>query len=146
MKKILVTYVSLNGHTAQLAEYMAEGIRIAGCEAEEKKPTDIKSPNDLCGYDGYLFGCPTYHRDMPQTMKSLLFMAKNAGLEGKAGGAFGSYTHSGDAPKSIFDTLEHVFKMKVTSLGSLNVVEDKVGTQEYIKACHDYAKSVCEAA
>jgi len=146
MKKILVAYLSLNGNTQRLADYMAEGIRISGCDAETKKITEIKSPDDLTGYDGYLFGCPTYHRDMPQAMKSFLFIAKQAGLQAKAGGAFGSYTHSGDAPKIIFDTLEHVFKMKVTALGSMNVLEDKIDTQEYIRACHNYAKAVCEAA
>ena len=146
MKKIMIVYLSVEGHTAQLAEFLAEGVRISGCEADIKKITEIKSADDLKGYDGYLFGCPTYHRDMPEKMKTFLFMVKNAGLQGKAAGAFGSYTHSGDAPKIIFDTMEHVFKMKVSSLGSFNVLEDKIDTPQYIKACHDYARSVCEAA
>ena len=42
MKKVLVAYLSLDGHTERLAEYLAEGIRIAGCEAEVKKIPDIK--------------------------------------------------------------------------------------------------------
>ena len=144
MKKVLVSYLSLDGHTERLAEYLAEGVRISGCEAEIKKIPELKDVKDLEGYQGYIFGCPTYHRDMPQLMKTFLFLAKNAGLTGKAGGAFGSYTHSGDAPGLIFDTLKHVLKMKVVSLGSLNVVEDKVDTREYLKACHDYAKALCE--
>jgi flavodoxin len=36
MKNVLVVYLSMAGHTEQLAEYIAEGIRIAGCEAEVK--------------------------------------------------------------------------------------------------------------
>jgi flavorubredoxin len=142
MKNVLVVYLSIAGHTEQLAEYIAEGIRIAGCEAEVKKISEIKSEKDLQGYDGYVFGCPTYHRDMPEPMKTFLFLVHKAGLGGKVGGAFGSYTHSGDAPKIIFDTLEHVFKMKVTNLGSFNVKEAVVDTPEYLKACHDYGKEM----
>jgi flavodoxin len=63
MKKILVAYVSLTGKTQQMAEYIAEGIRISGHEAEAKRITQIKNEKDLLGYDGYVFGSPTYHRD-----------------------------------------------------------------------------------
>jgi len=142
MKNVLVAYLSIAGHTQTLAEYIGEGIRIAGCEAEVKKISEIKNEKDLQGYDGYVFGCPTYHRDMPDAMKTFLFLVNKAGLEGKVGGSFGSYTHSGDAPKIIFDTLEHVFKMKVTELGSFNVKEAVVDTPEYLKACHDYGKAI----
>jgi flavorubredoxin len=142
MRNVLIVYLSLAGHTQTLAEYIAEGVRIAGCDAEVKRISEIRSEKDLEGYDGYIFGCPTYHRDMPEAMKTFLFMANKAGLEGKVGGAFGSYTHSGDAPKVIFDTLEHVFKMNVIDLGSLNVIEAVVDTPEYLKACHDYGKAI----
>ncbi|MCG6536789.1 MAG: nitric oxide synthase, partial [Syntrophales bacterium LBB04] len=64
---------------------------------------------------------------------------------GKAGGAFGSYTHSGDAPKLVFDTMEHVFKMEMTNLGSFNLLEHLVGTMEGMRACQDYGKVLAEA-
>jgi len=146
MSKILIACLSLNGHTRQLADYIAEGVRISGNEAVVQNITELQKPDDLAGYDGFIFGCPTYHRDMPAAMKPFLFMAKNAGLADKSGGAFGSYTHSGDAPKIVFDTMEHVFRMNVVSLGALNVLEDRIDTQDYIRACHDYARAVCEAA
>ena len=144
MKKVLIVYLSVKGHTEQLADYIAEGVRINGNEAVLKKVSEIKTADDLKGYDAYIFGCPTYHRDMPQKFKTFLFLAKEAGLEGKAGGAFGSYTHSGDAPKIIFETMEFVFNMKVVNLGSINIKEADIGKPDYIKACHDYAKAVCE--
>lgn len=146
MKKILVAYFSLKGHTEQLADYIAEGIRMAGAEADVKKITQIKNADDLKGYDGYVFGCPTYHRDMPQKFKSFLFLAKDANLNGKLGGAFGSYTHSGDAPKIIFETMEFVFNMKPCRLGSFNVKENDIGKPEYMRACHDYGKAIAEDA
>jgi len=127
-----------------MAEYIAEGIRISGKESEVRKVSDIKNERDLAGYDGFVFGCPTYHRAMPGMMETFLFLAQKAGLEGKAGGSFGSYTHSGDAPKIIFDTMEHVFKMNMVDLGSFNLKEHLVDAREGLKACHDYGKSVAE--
>ncbi len=144
MKKVLIAYFSLKGHTEQIADYIAEGIRMAGADAEVKKISGIKKVEDLQGYDAYVFGCPTYHRDMPQKFKSFLFLAKDAGLEGKTGGAFGSYTHSGDAPKIIFETMEFVYNMKMVRLGSFNVKESDINKPEYMRACHDYGKAIVE--
>lgn len=144
MKTILVAYDSRTGKTEAMAEYIAEGIRISGNEAVLKRITAIKSEKDLQGYDGYVFGSPTYHRDMIGTMKTFLFLVQKAKPEGKLGGAFGSYTHSGDAPKLIFDTLENVFKMEMTELGSFNLLEHLVGTTEGLRACQDYGKAIGE--
>jgi flavodoxin len=144
MKRVIVAYVSRTGKTEKMAEFIAEGVRFCGHGAEVKKVSEIKAEKDLAGYDGYIFGCPTYHRDMTENMKTFLFLAKKAGLEGKAGGAFGSYTHSGDAPRLIFDTMEHVFKMDMTSLGSFNLLEAAVETREGLRACQDYGRAVGE--
>lgn len=142
MKKVLVAYDSRTGNTERMAQWIAEGIRMAGHEAELKRITQIKNESELAGYDGYVFGSPTYHRDMIGSMKTFLFLAHKAGLSGKVGGAFGSYTHSGDAAKIIFDTMEHVFKMQMSDLGSLNLLEHLVGVPEGMKACHDYGKAL----
>lgn len=144
MSKVLIAYDSRTGKTEKMAESIAEGIRMAGHEAELKKITQIKSEAELAGYDAYVFGSPTYHRDMIGTMKTFLFLAQKANLDGKIGGAFGSYTHSGDAPAIIFDTMEHVFKMEMTNLGSFNLREALVEDAEGLRACQDYGKGVCE--
>ncbi len=142
MGKVLISYYSRTGKTKKMAEYVAEGVRFSGNSADIKPLSEIKSEQDLEGYDGYAFGCPTYHRDMTANMKQFLFVVEKANLAGKAGGAFGSYTHSGDAPKYIYDTMEHVFKMKMTSLGSFNLLEHLVENAEGMKACQDYGKSI----
>jgi flavodoxin len=95
--KVLIAYDSRTGHTEKMAEYMSEGVRFSGHEVETKKISEIKNEAALQGYDAYIFGSPTYHRDMTQGMKTFLFLAQKANLEGKVGGTFGSYTHSGDA-------------------------------------------------
>ena len=144
MGNILITYYSRTGKTEKMAEYIAEGIRMGGHSADIKKLSEIKNEQELEGYDGYAFGCPTYHRDMTANMKTFLFVVEKAKLNGKAGGAFGSYTHSGDAPKYIFDTMENVFKMNMTSLGSFNLLEHLVEDTEGMRACQDYGKSISE--
>ena len=140
MKKVLIVYFSLTGKTEQMAQYIAEGIRFSGQEAAVMKTSDIKNKEVLEGYDGYIFGSPTYHRDMADPMKTFLFLARNANLKGKLGGAFGSYTHSGDAPAVIFDTMQYVFKMNMFELGSFNLKEAIVETREGVRACQDYGR------
>jgi len=144
MKKVLIIYVSLTGRTQKMAEYIAEGVRFSGNQADIKPTSELKTVEDFAGYDGYIFGSPTYHRDIAGPMKTFLFLASNAGLEGKLGGAFGSYTHSGDAPAMIFDTLENVFRMEPFSLGAFNLLEEKVGTDEGMRGCHDYGRTFGE--
>jgi flavodoxin len=142
MKKVLIAYYSRTGNTKKMAEYIAEGVRISGHEAELKEISAIKSEKEMQNYDAYVFGCPTYHRDMTNNMKTFLFLAQKAKPEGKLGGAFGSYTHSGDAPKLIFDTMEYVFKMDMTDLGSFNLKEHIVQSSEGLRACQDYGKAI----
>jgi len=144
MKRVLISYFSRTGKTQQMAEYIAEGVRISGHEVEIKKISGIKNEKELAGYDGYVFGSPTYHRAMPGLMETFLFLAQKANLEGKVGGAFGSYTHSGDAPKMIFDTMEFVYKMNMIDLGAFNLLESFIETGEGLKACQDYGKAVGE--
>jgi hypothetical protein len=81
---------------------------------------------------------------MTQGRKTFLFLAQKANLEGKVGGAFGSYTHSGDAPKPIFDTMDFVFKMNMVDLGSFNFIEARISSNEGVKACQDYGRGVGE--
>ncbi|MBW2090911.1 MAG: nitric oxide synthase, partial [Deltaproteobacteria bacterium] len=70
---------------------------------------------DLLGYDGLVFGSATYHGEMMQGMKMMLFIAEQAGLKGKAGGAFGAFGWSGEAPDRIYDTMKNIFEMDMVS-------------------------------
>ena len=142
MKRVLVAYYSRTGMTQKMAEWIVEGVRFSGNEVELKKISEIKSAKDLEGYDGYIFGCPTYHKDMTENFKTFLFLAQKAGLAGKVGGAFGSSTHSGEAPKLIFDTMEFVFTMKMTSLGPFDLREKMVATDEGMRNCQTYGRSL----
>ena len=136
MPKALVVYATRSGQTRKIAESVAEGIRGAGADAKILDVKKVKSESELQGYDGYAFGSPTYHGEMMQSMKTMLFMAEKANLEGKTGGAFGAYGWSGEAPERIFDTMKNIFKMnmvsrflklKSTSMGDLQVAKSYGG-------------------
>ncbi len=142
MNKILVAYVSRTGNTQKMAEFIAEGIRFSGHDPILKKVSEIKNEKDLEGYNGFIFGCPTYHRDMTSGMKTFLFIAEKSNLLGKMGGAFGSYTHSGESAQMIFDTMEFVFKMDMVDLGALNLKEAIIDTPDGLRACQEYGKAV----
>lgn len=165
MERVLVGYFSMTGMTERMAQYIAEGIRMSGEEPTVRKISDIEKADDLVGYDGYVFGSPTHFRDIPEPMKGFLTMARNADLRGKLAGAFGSYTHDGNAPAIILDTLEHVFEMEPFRLGPLNLKElmlEKPGRDEQqrsqyvagevieqgdqgMRACQDYGRAFGEA-
>ncbi|MGW8272960.1 MAG: flavodoxin domain-containing protein [Thermodesulfovibrionales bacterium] len=142
MKKVLIAYYSRTGTTEKMAEYIAEGVRFSGSEVDVKKISEIKSEKDFEGYSGFIFGCPTYHRDMTDNFKTFLFLAQKGNLQDKLGGSFGASTHTGEAPKLIFDTMEFVFNMKMTSLGPFDLREKVVNSPEGVRACQDYGRAL----
>jgi flavorubredoxin len=115
MGKVLVVYATRGGETKAIASLIAEGIRFTGAEAKCVNITEIKKEADLEGYDGYVFGSATYHGEMMQAMKTMLFLAEKVNFEGKAGGSFGAYGWSGEAPGRIYDTMKNIFKMNMAN-------------------------------
>ena len=111
MARVLIVYATRTGETQNIAELIAEGIRFGGHQAQAASVKEIKNEADLNGYDGYVFGSATYHGEMLQGMKTFLFLAEKADLQGKVGGSFGSYGWSGEANDRIFETMKHILKM-----------------------------------
>lgn len=141
MGKALVVYATRTGETKEIAELIAEGIRMAGHEAKVANVSSIQNEKDLQGYDAYVFGSATYHGEMMQAMKTMLFMAEKAGLEGKVGGSFGAFGWSGEAPDRIFDTMKNIFKMDMVR-GSLRLKSASLGGG--IKMAQDYGKEIAQ--
>jgi flavorubredoxin len=135
MGKILIVYATRTGETQTIAELIGEGVRMAGHQADVVNVKTIKGEADLSGYEGYVFGSATYHGEMLQAMKTFLFMAEKAQLEGKAGGAFGSFGWSGEANDRIYQTMKNIFKMVMVA-DSLRLKTSNLGggvqmAQEY---------------
>ena len=113
MAKAIVAFATRTGETEQIGALIAEGLRFSGVEVNVVDVRNIKSEEDLNGYEAYVFGSPTYHGEMLQAMKTFLFLAEKAELENKIGGAFGAFGWSGEAPERIFDTMKNIFKMQM---------------------------------
>ena len=141
MAKALIVYASRTKETKKIGELIAEGIRFSGHEATLSKVNDVKKEADLQGYDALVFGSATYHGGMMQGMKTMLFLAEKAGLEGKTGGAFGAFGWSGEAPGRIFDTMENIFKMNMVS-GPLRLKSSSLGGG--LQMAQDYGREVAE--
>ncbi|UCG67112.1 MAG: FprA family A-type flavoprotein [Deltaproteobacteria bacterium] len=139
MAQALVVYSTRTGQTKKIAELIAEGIRFGGVEAKVVSVHEIKKESDLDGYDGYVFGSATYHGEMMQGMKTLLFLAEKAGLGGKPGGSFGAFGWSGEAPDRIYDTMKNVFNMDMVS-GPLRLKSADLGGG--IQMAQDYGREV----
>jgi flavorubredoxin len=141
MAKALIVCATRSGETLRIGNLIAEGIRFAGHEVNVVKVNDIKKETDLQGYDALVFGSATYHGGMIQGMKTMLFLAEKAGLEGKVGGAFGAFGWSGEAPDRIFETMKNIFKMAMVS-GPLRLKTSSLGGGTQM--AQDYGREIAE--
>lgn len=141
MGKVLIVFATRTGETQSIAELIGEGVRMAGHEANLVNVKNVKSEADLAGYDGYVFGSATYHGDMLPAMKTFLFIAEKAPLEGKAGGAFGSFGWSGEANDRIYQTMKNVFKMEMAG-GSLRLKSSRLGGG--VQMAQDYGRQLAQ--
>ncbi len=139
MAKALIVYSSRAGETRQIGELIAEGLRFSGLEVDVVDVKTVKSEKDLAGYDAYVFGSPTYHGDMLDSMKTMLFMAEKAGLENKAGGAFGAFGWSGESQERIYGTMKNIFRMNMVG-APLMLKNSSLGGG--IKMAQDYGREI----
>jgi flavorubredoxin len=141
MAKALIVYATRTGETQHIAELIAEGIRFAGHQAEVVNVKTIKSETELEGFDAYVFGSSTYHGEMLQGMKTFLFLAEKASLDGKVGGAFGAFGWSGEANDRIFDTMKHILKMDMIG-DTLRLKSSSLGGG--VQMAQDYGRAIAK--
>ncbi len=143
MSKGAVIFATRTNQTQKIAQLIAEGMRFEGFDVDLLNVNQINSENALTGYDAVVLGSATYHGEMLQSMKTFLFIAEKANLEGKAGGAFGAFGWSGEAPGRIFDTMTHILKMNMVG-GPLRLKSADLGGG--IKMAQDYGREVARKA
>ncbi len=141
MAKALVVYATRTGETQTIADLIAEGIRFSGHEAEVVSVKEIQDETALVGYDAYVFGSSTYHGEMLQGMKTFLFIAEKADLDGKIGGAFGSFGWSGEANDRIFETMKHILKMDMVG-DTLRLKSSSLGGG--LQMAQDYGREIAK--
>ena len=91
MARVLVVYHSESGHTARMAQLVADGAKEAGAEVVVKQVKEAK-PAELLEFDGIIAGSPTYYGLMSAPLKKLFddSVKFHHQLTGKVGGAFTS--------------------------------------------------------
>lgn len=142
MPKALIIYATRTNQTKSIAEIIGEGMRFEGMEATLVTISDFeKQKLDPQDYDAVVLGAPTYHGDMIQPMKTLLFALEKSNLEGKVGGSFGAFGWSGEAPGRIFDTMQHIYKMNMVS-GPLMLKSASLGGG--VKMGQDYGREIAK--
>lgn len=141
MAKALIVCATRTGETLNIGNLIGEGIRFSGHEAVVVKVNEIKKETDLYGYDALVFGSATYHGDMMQGMKTMLFLAEKAGLEGKIGASFGAFGWSGEAPDRIFNTMKNIFQMDMVG-GPLRLKKSSLGGG--IQMAQDYGREIAK--
>lgn len=139
MPKALVAYSTRTGETRNIAELIAEGLRFSAIDVTVKDVTEIKRETELEGYDIYAFGSSTYHGTMMDRMKTFLFLAERADLQGKVGGAFGAFGWSGEAAERIFETMRNVYGMEMAG-GPLMLKSSSVGGG--VKVAQSYGREL----
>jgi NAD(P)H dehydrogenase (quinone) len=141
MAKALVVYAGRTGQTKKIGELIAEGLRISGVEAQVEDALKITKEEDLSGYDAYVLGSATYHGEMMQAMKTLLFLSEKTGPAGKVGGSFGAFGWSGEAPDRIHNTMLHVLQMSMVA-DPLRL--KSAALQGGVQMAQDYGKQIAK--
>ena len=143
MAKGLVVYATRTRQTQKIAELVAEGMRFEGMEVTVANVNEVEKQGiKLDDYDAIVLGSATYHGEMLQSMKTFLFALEKANVEDKAGGAFGAFGWSGEAPGRIFDTMLNVFRMKMVG-GPLQLKSASLGGGT--KMAQDYGRQIAKS-
>ena len=155
MTKILVLYYSSYGHTAKMAEAVAEGICEGGAEAvirhvAETAPqevvesagfqqmeghTCIGGPDELAEYDGIVVASPTRYGRMTSQMAAFWDQTgglwQKGALIGKVGAAFTSTaSQHGGQETTLWSILNNLLHMGMTVVGLDYGFQDQMGTDE----------------
>ncbi|MEM3597231.1 MAG: flavodoxin domain-containing protein [Candidatus Bathyarchaeia archaeon] len=141
MPRVLILYYSRTGNTEAMAKAVAEGIKsVQGIDVEINY---YVTPEALASFAALVFGVPTYHHDMPLSIKNFFeeIAVKNVDLRGKLGAAFGSYGWSGEAPRLVLEILKNRFGMVVVESSLLiKYAPDKSGLDK----CVDFGRKIAE--
>jgi len=111
-KRLLITYVSAYGYTAEMAQLIARGassvknviVEVMDIETAEIGEIDSK----LTIADGLIVGSPTINQNTLMPVYKLLAMVSPLRDRGKLSGSFGSYGWSGEAPTLIAGMLKNL--------------------------------------
>ncbi|HHV00255.1 MAG TPA: FprA family A-type flavoprotein [Bacteroidales bacterium] len=112
VKRVLITYVSAYGYTAEMARLIAAGASKA--ENLEVEVLDIETADiglidsKIAIADGIIVGSPTINQNTLLPVYNLMAVVSPLRDRGKLAGSFGSYGWSGEAPSMIAEMLKNL--------------------------------------
>ncbi|HCM59159.1 MAG TPA: MBL fold metallo-hydrolase [Bacteroidales bacterium] len=111
-KRLLITYVSAYGYTAEMAKLIADGaLKVENVEVEvmDIETSDLgEIDSKLTITDGLIVGSPTINQNTLLPVYRLMAMVSPLRDRGKLAGSFGSYGWSGEAPVLIAGMLKNL--------------------------------------
>jgi NAD(P)H dehydrogenase (quinone) len=154
MAKILVTYYTRTGNTAEMARLLAESMqKVHGVEVTVRRVEDVQA-QDLPGYDAILLGSPVYYGGPPAEVKKLIDASVefHGKLEGKLGGAFASSANVGGGNETtVLDIVHYWLIHGMLVVGdyrgdhygpvSIGPPDDRAR-----KVCHEYGRMFAQMA
>lgn len=122
--KVFIPYVSAYGNTKQMAEKIAEGIKMAGDIEVELMDIEMTEVGELeekvYGACAFIIGTPTINQNTLLPIYKLMAVMNPIKNRGHLAGAFGSYGWSGEAVKIVQDMLKNL-KFKIYDEDGLKV-------------------------
>ncbi len=137
MKKVIIIYDSQHGHTARVAKAMLKGLRsIKNLYAQCIKAGEaIMCLDDICDYDGIIFGSATYMGSASAEFKRFMeesnrMRAQKAWADKLAGGFTNSCSMSGDKMNTLVQIVvfaaQHRMLWVPLNVSNQSVALDKV--------------------
>jgi NAD(P)H dehydrogenase (quinone) len=134
MKSLAVIYRSAHGNTERIAGLVAEGagtvpgVRVHLLRAEDLTPV----PEQLLGFDGFVFGSPTYLGGVSGTFKSFMDATgrlwKTHALKGKLASGFTvSALPSGDKQSTLISMFVFAMQHGMVWVGNAILPEQNAG-------------------
>lgn len=141
---VVIAYGSMYGHTAQMAELIAEELAAQGiCKIKVHDVSHTQSSYilaDIFRYKGLIVGAPTYNTKIYPEVEALLSQIAARDIKGRYMGWFGSFTWASAAVKLIGEYNE---RLKFEPVG--NPVEMKQSLKEETRRyCRELAVAMAE--
>ena len=151
MKRLLITYVSAYGYTAEMARLIASGA--SEVETVEVEVMDIETADlgeidsKLTIADGIIVGSPTINQNTLLPVYRLVAMVSPLRDRGKLAGSFGSYGWSGEAPVLIAEMLKNLKLKYFEEPASYKFVPEESKEQPLVEYGERFARMlIAEAA
>lgn len=143
-ERVLIPYVSAYGNTGKMAEWISEGVKMAGdIEVEVLDIEDIdlfELEEKIEESTAFIVGCPTINQNIVLPIYKFFALLNPITNRGKKGAAFGSYGWSGEGIGMIEDNLKN-HKVKLIQAG-LKI--EFVPSEEAREKCLEYGKEFGE--